>query len=187
MGKTVPFPPASRSYLIRVPGRLSGHDALAPLYERAIASLPLVDGSRHEFERLLRDGRTMSRVAVDPGGSPIGLAIGSPVAAIRELAVALGVGHMDAHVPATVSRGNAWALLVAVGPFELRRGIGRVLAGEVLAAMRIEACTRVYVAVRTGADHWLHARLHASGFSRDGITKDGARVVLSRKTDDLAF
>lgn len=183
----VAFPAAARLYTVCSPTRLSVPDHLVPLYERAISSPVLVEDNRQEFAKLFRDGRTVRRAAVVPGGNPIGFALAVPVATFVELGRALSIDRIDAHVPTTIARTKAWALVLAVDAFEVRKGIGRALANDALAAMRREECHRVYVAVRAGADHWLHVRLLADGFERDGTTKDGKRVILSRKTEGLQF
>lgn len=155
---------------------------LVPLYAQAVAPCRLDDSDRRKFADLFRGASTLHRVAFRQMGSEaIGLALAAPVATIEDLAYGLYVDRIPVQTRKKIECGDAWMLATVVDRSVPRLGVGRELANWALARMRERGARHVFVAHRT-ADSSLCARLVDAGFSREAVTSDSRRVLLSRDT-----
>lgn len=170
--------------------RLAGESrttALRGLYEAAIGGSALALDPDLALKRTFDQDGAIRLAAVhsapgrDDPSVPVAFALAVPVASLQELAEALCVNRMDAHVGVTLGRESCYALLLAVRHDWRRRGIGRAIANRALDDIRAVDGGRAYLAVRA-RDHWLNSQLLGLEFHRDGVTDEPVpRVLLSRR------
>lgn len=173
---------ARRGIVLLSPGPGSQSTSLRDLYRVATGETELVSDPDGQLALTFETPRAARMVALNGrvAQPPLGFALAVPVKTPQELADALAVNQMDAHVRDTLVQKNAWALLVAVhGPVQ-RLGIGRALGNRALDAIRDAGGERIYLAARA-RNSWITPWLLERAFSRDGITREiHPRTLFSR-------